>query len=261
MLILAALAGAIGPCVASADSTLPTTIDGVWSFNGGQIAVRPAPNGSLEGRVVAETKFAECTHPVDQRIWSEMRPQADGSYFGLHQWYFEVSSCPLNPSLGPTAWRVLEAPGGIHYLRVCLSSPGGPQPTLAPDGTSTGVTYGCVDSARVGPLPSSQALSLKQLVALPSTKKCFSRRTFKVHVRDPSHDPFKGISISIAGRRLSVVRHDGLSVATVNLRGLPRGTFTLRVQATTVLGRRLRGERRYHTCVNRRTHGHATHSR
>ena len=177
---------------------------------------------------------------------------ANGSYFGLHQWYFEVSSCPLNPTLGPTAFRVLEASGGVRYLRVCLSSPGGSQPTITADGGSNGATYGCVDSARVGALPSSQVLSLKQLVSLPSARKCVSRRAFAVHVRDPAHDPFKTISISIAGHRLNVVRHGVFNVAMVNLKGLPRGTFTLEVRGRTVLGRRLSGQRSYHTCVKRR---------
>jgi hypothetical protein len=240
------------PGLALASPAAAATIEGVWSFNGGQIAIRPAANGTLEGRVVAETKFAECTHPVDQRIWSEIRPQANGSYFGLHQWYFEVSSCPLNPTLGPTAFRVLEASGGVRYLRVCLSSPGGSQPTITADGGSNGATYGCVDSARVGALPSSQVLSLKQLVSLPSARKCVSRRAFAVHVRDPAHDPFKTISISIAGHRLNVVRHGVFNVAMVNLKGLPRGTFTLEVRGRTVLGRRLSGQRSYHTCVKRR---------
>ena len=37
--------------------------------------------------------------------------------------------------------------------------------------------------------------------------------------------------------------------ASVNLRGLPRGRFTLRVVATTASGRKLSRTRHYVTCV------------
>jgi len=214
--------------------------------------VMQASDGTFEGTVVAETKFAECTHPVGQVIWSQMRLQPDGSYDGFHQWYFESSSCPLNPTLGPTAWRVLQAPGGAHFLRACLSSPGGSQPSIAADASVSGATFGCVDSARIAPLPATGILSLRQVASLPASRKCFSRRAFKIHVRDPIHDPFRTISISIGGHAIET-RHEGhFSVATVNLRSLPRGTFTVRIQAITILGRKLSGHRTYHTCVHKR---------
>lgn len=251
---LLAAAGAATGSVADASASSP--IEGVWSFNGGQIAVLTGSNGTFEGKVVAETKFAQCTHPVNQQIWSEMTLQPDGSYFGKHQWYFESTSCPLNPTLGPTAWRVLEGPGGVRFLRVCLSAPGGPQPVIATDGSSSGVTYGCVDSARISPLPASQVLGLQQVASLPSAKRCLSRRSFAVHVRDPAHDPFRSISISISGRRLSVRHRGSFSIAQVDLKGSPKGTFVLAIHGTTVLGRRLSGKRVYHTCVRRASRHH-----
>jgi hypothetical protein len=238
----------------------PPKIEGVWSFNGGQIAVVHTEEGTFEGKVVAETKFAECAHPVGQRIWSQMRLQGNGSYTGLHQWYFESASCTLNPTLGPTAWRVIQAEGGTHYLRACFSSPGGPQPTIALDGSSSGVTYGCVNSALIAPLPTSSVLSLKRLATLPPNRFCLSRRSFEIHVRDPIHDPFKSITITLAGHALKVTRTGQFSVATVDLRGLPRGAFTISVRATTVLGHVLAGHRTFHTCAKKRLrsvkHGH-----
>jgi hypothetical protein len=254
-LVLSVLGGAaVGtPAWAEAsDASSSASIEGVWSFNGGQIAVKAVTGGTFEGTVVAETKFAECTHPVGQTIWSEMRLQPDGSYDGFHQWYFESPSCPLNPTLGPTAWRVLQAAGGAHFLRACLSSPGGSQPAIAADGTVSGATFGCVDSARVAPLPATGTLSLRQVASLPGSKKCLSRRAFKIHVRNPVHDPFRTISITIGGHTIATQRQGRFSVATVNLRGVPRGAFTVRIRATTVLGRKLSGHRTYHTCVQKR---------
>jgi hypothetical protein len=254
-----ALAGMASGPIAHADTGSTTAVEGIWSFNGGQIAVVKGPDRTFEGKVVAETKFAECGHPVEQLIWSRMTPQPDGSFIGLHQWYYESSSCILDPTFGPTAWRVLGGEGGTRYLRACFSSPGGPQPRIAPDGTSSEVTYGCVNSGLIAPLPPAGALSLKRLASLPGARKCLSRRVFKIHLRDPVHDPFRSIAVTLAGHGLKITRTASYSVATVSLKGLPRGAFTIRIRATTVLGRILAAHRTYRTCAKRlpasRRHG------
>jgi hypothetical protein len=147
--------------VASAGAS--SSIEGVWAFEDGQIAVAPAANGTFVGTVVEETKFAECPHPVGQEIWTEMRLQPDGSYWGLHQWYFE-RTCEINKQLGPTAWRVKEQPDGSKYLRVCFSKPGTTQPSIPADGPEANVTYECINSALTAPLPSSGVAGERQRV-------------------------------------------------------------------------------------------------
>jgi hypothetical protein len=239
----------LGVGATSAVATSP--IEGIWSFNGGEIAVQPLSNGTFVGTVVAETKFAECTHPVEQQIWSNITPQPDGSYWGLHQWY-ESPGCAIEPTLGPTAWRIETAADGSHFLHVCFSTPGTTQPTIEANGSEQDVTYGCTDSARIASLPpASGTLSFTALASLPAAKQCVSRRAFQIHIRDPKHDAFKDVDVTIQGRRLAVTRKGAFTVATVNLRGLPRGAFTLRIRATTVLGRHLFGKRVYHTCTTR----------
>jgi hypothetical protein len=242
--IVAVMLLAIG--VTSAGASSP--IEGVWSFNGGRIAVQSSSGGTFTGTVVAETKFAECAHPIGQQIWTRMTPQPDGSYWGFHQWYFETSSCALNPTLGPTAWRVLQATNGSRYLRVCLSNPGTTQPTIAANGTDTSATYGCVNSALSAPLPASGTAGSKEHLSLPSAKQCLSVRLFKIHLLDPKNDPLKTVSVTIKKRKFSTLRKGKYIIATVNLKGLPRGTFTLKIHATTVLGHSLSASRTYHTC-------------
>jgi hypothetical protein len=241
-----ALAGAGTAAAAS-------SVEGIWSFKGGEIAVQPLSNGTFVGTVVEETKFAECTHPAGQQIWSGMTLQPDGSYWGLHQWY-ESPGCTIEPTLGPTVWRVDVASDGSHYLHVCFSSPGTSQPKIAPDGSEQEVTYGCTDSARIAALPPAAVgtLSFVSLASLPSPKACLSRRSFQIHIRDPKHDAFKTVSVTIRGHRLTVARRGAFTVATVDLRGLPRGAFTVLIKGTTVLGRRLSGQRTYHTCTKKR---------
>jgi hypothetical protein len=248
LVIAAAMLLAVGVASAGAASN----IEGVWSFNGGQIAIQPSSNGTFEGTVVAETKFAECAHPVGQEIWTKITPQPDGSYWGFHQWYFEQSSCPLNPEPGPTAWRVLQEGNGSTYLRVCLSSPGTSQPTIAPSGTCVGATYGSVNSALTAPLPATPGVAgSKENLSLPSAKKCLSVRLFKIHLLDPKYDPFKKVSVTIKGRKFPAVRKGKYIIATINLKGLPRGAFMVKIHATTVLGHNLTITRRYHTCIKK----------
>jgi hypothetical protein len=253
LLVIAAITLTIGVGIADAAPGIAdaaSDIEGVWSFNGGQIAVQSLPNGTFAGTVVAETKFAECTHPVGEQIWTGMSLQPDGSYRGFHQWYFEKSSCAVNPVPGPTAWRVLEAVGGRHYLRVCLSSPGTTQPTIAANGSSSGASFGCINSALTAPLPpASGKAGSKERLALPSAKKCLSLRLFKIHLPDPRYDPFKKVSVAIKRHKVPVARKGKYIVATINLRGLPRGAFTVKIHATTVLGHTLSATRTYHTCV------------
>lgn len=264
-LTLAAVLLGAGAPVSSAAAD---PIEQVWSFNGGEIAIHPGPSGTLVGTVVRPTLFALCSHPVGEEMWTDMRLQPDGSYWGLHHWYFETSACVSNEQRGPTAWRVMETPGGARYLLVCFSSPGGPQPMIAPHGAETQVTYGCRESARVAALPVESGphspagqSRFAQAFGLPGNRKCFSRRVFQIHVKDPRYDPLQTVLVTLGRHRLHVVRHGTLFTATINLRGLPVGTFTVRIRATTVLGHHLSGSRTYHTCaVKHRVRRTAAHN-
>src|SRR5262245_11468751 len=87
-------------CVASPVVMADPAIEGVWSFNGVKIAIQASQPGVFIGTVVAPTKFSLCTHPVGEEIWTQMVQQSDGSFWGLHQWYFESSDCFPNPAQG-----------------------------------------------------------------------------------------------------------------------------------------------------------------
>jgi len=272
-----AIAAALLLVIGVASAGAASSIEGVWSFNGGQIAVQGLSNGTFAGTVVDETKFAECVHPVGQQIWTGMSLQPDGSYWGYHQWYFE-KTCAENPDRGRAAWRVLEDTDGSKYLLVCLSTPGAssPQPTIAVNGSSENTNYGCIKSALTAPLPiapksgsSSSSSSSSgansgspstpvsgvqgeiERLSLPSAKKCLSVRLFKIHLLEPRYDPFKTVRVTLKGRKIATKRHGDYVVATIDLKGFKHGTFTVTVDATTVLGHHLSGRRTYHTCAKK----------
>lgn len=275
---LLATAAVLSLCVASSAGAT-AAIEGVWSFNGGQIAVHRLTNGTYAGTVVAETRFAACSHPVGQQIWTSMNEQPDGSYWGLHQWY--RADCEINPELGPTAWRILEGTKGSRYMRVCFSNPGTSQPKIAPSGApkeeseflAYNVTYGCYNSALIAPLPvapgtsstsgapgsGGSASGALEILKLPGAKRCVRVTQLKIRLRDPKYDPLKTVTIVVAGRKLKSSRRGSFIVATIKLSNLPKsalakGSFTIKVRAITVLGHILSSKRTYHLCHHHKAH-------
>lgn len=263
--------------VGVASASAAHSIEGIWSFEDGQIAIQPAANGTFEGIVVVKTTFAECTHEEGEEIWKNITAQPDGSYWGLHQWF--TGNCTKNLELGPTAWRILEEPNGSYYLRVCFSHPGTTQPEIAADGAPKGeseyaayhTTYGCYSSTPTAPLPEnpsgntgsgngsssasgsgtagSGVAGARETLTLPSAKRCLSARFFKIHLAELKYDPFKTVSVTIKGRKIATVRRGKYVVATIDLKGLPKGAFTVKITATTVLKHHLSASRTFHTCI------------
>jgi len=137
----------------SVAAATPNAIEAVWSFDGGAVAIKGLSNGTFQGTVVTPTRFSECEHPAGEVMWTDIRPQTDGSFWGFHQWYRE-GTCEDIPVLGLTAWRVLETPSGAHVLKACFNTPGGEtQPAIAANGKEEDVTYGCKESSPLAPLP------------------------------------------------------------------------------------------------------------
>jgi hypothetical protein len=250
--LVAVIAMCIGSAGAAADRQ--PSIEGVWAFNGGQVVVAPNAAGGLVGTVTAPTTFVACTHPVGQAIWTDLQQLPDGSYSGMHQWYRGSDSSCHPSQLGPTAFRVITRSDGSRFLRVCFNTPGSGAPAIAPDGTSSGVNYGCTNSALVAAVPDT-APAFGTSIILPSAGPkhvCLSRRHFVIHVREPRHDPFVMMRIYLGHKLLKVFRHGDEITALIDLRGLPKGTYTVRIRARTAAGFVIKGKRTYHTCVPKR---------
>lgn len=248
MPLAAAVATALALGATPARAEAP--IEGIWSFEGGRIGIQRGPDGTFTGTVVAPTRFARCTHETGEEVWSDITEQADGSYFGLHHWFFDTDGCPPNPTPGLAAWRVLHTTDGSRFLRVCLSEPGSEQqPTIAADGTVADTTYGCFDSEPIAPLPRS---TLADYVAGPRPG-CLAARRLRIRFRNSKNDPLSRILIVLKGggvRRVSRPKpRDGTFLVSVGLGGLPEAPFTVTVRMTTVLGSHLRGRRTYARCL------------
>jgi hypothetical protein len=270
VLLAAALAGLLLPGSVAASASSSSEIEGVWSFNGGAVDIVAIPGGKFEGIVTVQTQFASCPHRVEEHMWTDITPQPDGSYWGLHQWFHGAPACDKNTNLGPTAWRVVREANGSRFLRVCFSDPGGSQPTISANGapkeaseyTAHHVSYGCVSSGLIAPLPvvqgtsgASPTASVEHLT-LPRAHQCLRPAGFlKIRLREPKYDPFKSVTILFKGHRLATVRKGNYVVAKLNLERVKTGSFTLKIHATTVLGHKLTTKRTYRICKHGKHNG------
>jgi hypothetical protein len=221
-------------------------IEAVWSFNGGSVAIAPLPNGTFQGTVETATTFDECTHVVGEVMWTGMTEQPDGSFWGFHQWFNGAPHvCNRETPLGPTAWRVLHESDGARYLKVCFSHPNTSQPMIAPDGAETDVTFGCVKSALIAPLP-----VVTNTVVLPATKECTRQTSLELELRDPKYDPLKEVVVEINGKKVADVKGVKRIKKGVTLKNLPTAaTYKVSVVATTILKQRLSGSQTYQSCT------------
>ena len=94
-------------------------------------------------------------------------------------------------------------------------------------------------------------VTFNDVVRLPSTKRCTSRRLFQIHLRKVRGVTIVSATVKVSGRTSRVVRGKRLTSA-INLRGLPRGRFTVRITLKTSTGRTITGTRRYRTCTPKR---------
>lgn len=85
-------------------------------------------------------------------------------------------------------------------------------------------------------------------VQLPSPKVCRSRRDFTIRLRQPRRGRIRSAQVFVNGKRVRVVR--GFR-AQVDLRGLPKGRYTVRVVVRTTRGTTITRTRRYRTCLPR----------
>jgi hypothetical protein len=220
-------------------------IEGSWLFENGQVLVEATGPGTFRGTVVKPTRFTACTHPVGQVMWQ--MTGAGAAYTGTHIWY--TSECAENPG-GQSTWQITSTDPANYTLRFCTVTPGGGPPTFDPTtGEPTGDTR-CHDLKRI--LPPQAAPTFKSVVTLPkATRKCRSRRNFRIRLREPKADPLVRATVNVNAKRVRVVVGTRLT-APVDLRNLPKGRYTVKIVATTASGRVVQGTRHYRTCVPKR---------
>jgi hypothetical protein len=100
--------------------------------------------------------------------------------------------------------------------------------------------------------PAPAAITPARAFRLPSAKRCVSRRAFTIRIRRLPGVTWASARVRLDGKRVRTVRRRGRITARIDLRGRPRGRFTVRITATTTEGQRVSGQRRYRTCAGKR---------
>jgi Tol biopolymer transport system component len=91
---------------------------------------------------------------------------------------------------------------------------------------------------------------------LPSAHRCLSRRRFTIHLRRPPGVTIASARLTVHGRTTKARRVAGRFQVIVDLRGLPKGRFSVLIVVRTRSGLTLRGTRRYRTCTARHLSAH-----
>ena len=90
--------------------------------------------------------------------------------------------------------------------------------------------------------------TLNAFATLPSNRRCVSRRKFRIRLRHPRGARVLSAVVRVNGKRVAT-RRGARITAPVNLRGLPKGRFTVRITVKLADGRTVSGTRRYRTCT------------
>jgi hypothetical protein len=85
-------------------------------------------------------------------------------------------------------------------------------------------------------------------VTLPG-RSCRSRRNLRVRVRAPRRDRIRQVIVAINGKRVRDLRGRRVTRAPVDLRGLPKGVFRVRILVRTAKGHERLYVRSYRTCA------------
>ncbi|WP_156028329.1 hypothetical protein [Candidatus Solirubrobacter pratensis] len=192
-------------------------------------------NGAKQIDVAVAKVGAGCNGTVD----AELR-NADGGYIG--------SASPSSDTFAQI--QATTAAAGRIYLKVSGTCAGNAYEVLAGPADAIGGNTG----GRDGPSVKPRVFGPGGIVVSPSNRRCLSRRNFRIRIRNIHGVTVAAAAVFVNGRRVRLIRGRRLR-APVDLRGLPKGRYTVRIRVFTTDGRTLTGQRKYRTCSPRRPGG------
>jgi hypothetical protein len=162
------------------------------------------------------------------------------------------SSCRPDHNAEPFARRVhsgAAAPSPTCAAGAVASPSPSPVVTQAPpvETVAPVLTPTVVPKTSPTPAPVAKVLA-SQVFTLPSTRKCASRRKFTIRLKRPAGTKLVSAVVTVNGKKVKTVKGSRLT-APVDLRGLPKGRFTVKITATLSDGRKVSSTRKYKTCA------------
>ena len=114
--------------------------------------------------------------------------------------------------------------------------------------TATATATTTVTAPSAGRLGSLNAAAI---IKLPSAKACVSRRSLRIRLVRPKDTALVSAVVRVNGKTVRTVKGVRIT-APVDLKGLPKGRFTVKITAKTADGRTVTGTRKYRTCAVKR---------
>lgn len=137
----------------------------------------------------------------------------------------------------------------------------GPSAAIAPTKTGTyywtavysggGLDFGSASACKSETLVVSKKASL----GLPNGKKCFSKRKFAIHPKFPRGAKITSFKEFVNGKLAKEGRLSN-KATSVNLIGLPKGTFRVQLVTFASNGQSFQDERTFHTCIPKKHKKH-----
>jgi len=94
-------------------------------------------------------------------------------------------------------------------------------------------------------------VAITQIATLPAPTTCVSRRRFPIRLRGVKANRIVRAQIKLNCKQVRNITGKALALP-IDLRGLPRGRFTVQIATIDVSGKKLVGNRTYRTCVPRK---------
>lgn len=120
---------------------------------------------------------------------------------------------------------------------------GGGTPTGPPPGGPPG-------GAPATPVKPTLPKAEKLVKGFPSTKRCLSRRKFSIRLAVPTGVTVSKATVFVSGKRV-VVRRGKKLLSAIDLKGLPKGRYTVKIEIVTSDGTKLKATRKYRTCTKK----------
>jgi hypothetical protein len=220
-------------------------IEKFFNAGGGILALSADSNGDGSPAGLPDTYYSFLPVPLGgKQVASPFRLTPEGQQLGFQDSVNgigtsnDINCCPTHNSFQ-------EPPPGSALKVVERDSSAPPAPeTLIAEGQISGGTI-------------TNKPSFGKVVKLPSNKKCVSRRKFRIKLRQPGGIKIQTALVFVNGQRVRTLKRKIFkklrTTAKVDLRGLPKGTFIVRIVILTTEGDTLKGKRKYRTCRKKKS--------
>jgi hypothetical protein len=239
-----------GPADSAAINARKTDIEAFFNAGGGVLALA----GELNGDDPADPYYQFVPIGVGGKsVTSPFTLTPEGQALGFHDntkgigTNNDINCCPTHNSF--------QEPAAGTALKVAERDGANAAETLFAEGTISGGQIQPPGAS--GPLP--PIFGRGGLVQAPSTRRCVSRRRFRIRIRERGGFKIETAQVFLDRRRIKVIKRRVFArkrhTARIDLRGLPKGIFKIRIVVLTTQGDSKRGTRRYRTCTKKRRSG------